>query len=252
VDDQPRTPIEEPPVAPDQIAPEVSATGAPATGEFETAAPATGEFETVDAEASAETSPGPVVSTGARKRSTSKTVLEWVILIASALLIALVVKAFLFQAFYIPSDSMVPTLQTNDRVIVNKLSYKAHPVHRGDIIVFTTPKGPDGKPIDPTIKDLVKRVIGLPGETVSEKDGHVLIDGKPIDESYLPAGTVSDCASFVPKCFPSGPLPADRYWVMGDNRTGSKDSRSFGPIEKGSIVGRVFLRIWPLNRLGLL
>jgi signal peptidase I len=194
----------------------------------------------------------PVVAPAKPKKPTSKTVIEWVVLIASALIIALLVKAFLFQAFYIPSDSMVPTLKTNDRVIVNKLSYHLHPVHRGDIVVFTTPKGADGKPIDPTIKDLVKRVIGLPGETVSEKDGHVLIDGTAINESYLPAGTVSDCTQFVANCFPSGPLAANHYWVMGDNRAGSRDSRSFGSITKSEIVGRVFLRIWPPNRLGLL
>jgi signal peptidase I len=193
-----------------------------------------------------------VVAPATPKKPTSKTVIEWVVLIASALIIALLVKAFLFQAFYIPSDSMVPTLKTNDRVIVNKLSYHLHSVHRGDIVVFTTPKGADGKPIDPTIKDLVKRVIGLPGETVSEKDGHVLINGKAINESYLPAGTVSDCTQFVANCFPSGPLPANHYWVMGDNRAGSRDSRSFGAITKSEIVGRVFLRIWPPNRLGLL
>ncbi len=186
------------------------------------------------------------------KKPTKKTVIEWVVLIASALIVALVVKAFLFQAFYIPSDSMVPTLKTNDRVIVNKLSYHLHSVHRGDIVVFTTPKDSDGKPIDRTIKDLVKRVIGLPGDTVSEKDGHVLIDGKAIDESYLPSGTVTDCSEFAAKCFPTGPLPPDRYWVMGDNRAGSRDSRSFGAIKKREIVGRVFLRIWPPNRLGLL
>ncbi len=194
----------------------------------------------------------PVIAPERPLKSTSKTVIEWIVLIASALVIALVVKAFLFQAFYIPSDSMVPTLKTNDRVIVNKLSYHMHPVHRGDVIVFTTPKDADGKPVDPTIKDLVKRVIALPGETVSEKNGHVLVNGKAIDESYLPAGTVSDCTQFKADCFPSGPLPADRYWVMGDNRAGSRDSRSFGAIKKSEIVGRVFLRIWPLNRLGIL
>ncbi len=186
------------------------------------------------------------------EKATSRTIVEWVVLIASALIIALLVKSFLFQAFYIPSDSMVPTLKNHDRVIVNKLSYHFHSVHRGDIVVFKTPKGPDGKPIDPTIKDLVKRVIGLPGDTVSEKNGHILINGKALNEPYLPAGTVSDCATFAANCFPSGPLPADRYWVMGDNRPGSKDSRSFGAIRKSEIVGRVFLRIWPPNRLGIL
>jgi signal peptidase I len=184
--------------------------------------------------------------------STRKTVIEWVLLVGAALLIALVVKAFLFQAFYIPSDSMVPTLKTHDRVIVNKLSYKLHPVHRGDIIVFKTPKGPDGKPIDPTIKDLIKRVIALPGETVSAQGGRVYINGHPLDEPYLPAGTVTDCSRFTGSCFPKGPLPADEYWVMGDNRQGSRDSRYFGAITKSEIVGRAFLRVWPITRIGLL
>lgn len=187
-----------------------------------------------------------------RKRTASRNAVEWILLIAAALVIALVVKTFLFQAFYIPSDSMVPTLKTNDRVIVNKLAYHFHSVRRGDIVVFTTPKGPDGKPIDPTIKDLVKRVIGLPGETVSEKDGRVLINGKALAESYLPAGTVSDCTAFVTDCFPSRPIPAGHYWVMGDNRSESRDSRYFGTITNHEIVGRVFVRIWPVTRLGLL
>jgi signal peptidase I len=187
-----------------------------------------------------------------KSSSARKTILEWVVLVGAALIVALLVKAFLFQAFYIPSDSMVPTLKTNDRVIVNKLSYKLHSVHRGDIVVFTTPKGPDGRPIDPTIKDLIKRVIGLPGDIVSAQGGQVYINGKPLEEHYLPAGTVTDCVRFNPNCFPAGPLPPNEYWVMGDNRQGSRDSRYFGPITKSEIVGRAFLRVWPLSRIGFL
>src|SRR3954451_21228673 len=100
--------------------------------------------------------------------------LEWGILIVSALVIALLIKTFLFQAFYIPSESMSPTLEVHDRVLVNKLSYKLHPVHRGDIVVFKAPKNPDGTAVDPTVKDLVKRVMGLPGDTIEARpDGHV-------------------------------------------------------------------------------
>ena len=110
--------------------------------------------------------------------------LEWALLIVSALVIALLIKTFLFQAFYIPSDSMVPTLKTNDRVIVNKLSYHLHPVHRGDIVVFKSPPN-----VDPSVKDLVKRVIALPGETVEGRaDGHIYINGKVLKEPYLPKG----------------------------------------------------------------
>jgi signal peptidase I len=189
-----------------------------------------------------------------KRRSGTRTAIEWIILIVAAVGIALLIKTFLFQAFYIPSGSMLPTLEQNDRVLVNKLSYKLHPVHRGDIVVFTAPKGPDGQPIDPTVKDLVKRVIGLPGESVSEEGGKVYINGQPLKESYLPTGTVTDCSSFNnPRCFEKAqPVPPNEYWVMGDNRSYSKDSRYFGPIEKKTIVGRVFIRIWPLNRIDLL
>jgi signal peptidase I len=170
--------------------------------------------------------------------------LEWGILIASALIIALLIKAFLFQAFYIPSDSMVPTLKTHDRVIVNKLSYKLHPVHRGDIIVFKSPPG-----VDPTVKDLIKRVIALPGEIVEGRpDGHIYINGKRLDEPYLPKGTEPG------QSFRAIKVPPDSYWVMGDNRKNSFDSRFFPEhfIRKKDIVGRAFIRIWPLNRLGIL
>jgi signal peptidase I len=174
------------------------------------------------------------------RKDWAKTALEWGGLIVAALVIALLIKTFLFQAFYIPSDSMVPTLEKNDRVIVNKLSYRMHSVHRSDIVVFKAPPG-----TDKSVKDLVKRVIGLPGETVQGKDGHVWINGHQLKESYLPAGiTTSDFAPVK--------VPPSSYWVMGDNRPYSKDSRYFKFIRKKDIVGRVFLRIWPLNRLGIL
>ncbi|HEV7524987.1 MAG TPA: signal peptidase I [Acidimicrobiia bacterium] len=170
--------------------------------------------------------------------------LEWTILIVSALTIALLIKTFLFQAFYIPSDSMVPTLKTNDRVIVNKLSYDLHAVHRGDIIVFKSPPN-----VDPSVKDLVKRVIGLPGETIEGRaDGHIYINGKVLVEKYLPTGTQPGPSFLAIK------VPPDSYWVMGDNRSNSRDSRFFPEhfIRKKDIIGRVFLRIWPPNRLGIL
>jgi signal peptidase I len=165
---------------------------------------------------------------------------EWVGLVVLALIIALLIKTFLFQAFYIPSESMVPTLKVHDRVLVNKLSYKLHPVHRDDIVVFKAPAGSD-----PGIDDLVKRVIGLPGETVSGHGGHVYINNKLLNEPYLPAGMYT--SDFAPV-----KIPAHSYWVMGDNRINSKDSRVFGTITKGKIVGRVFVRIWPFSRLNFL
>ena len=163
--------------------------------------------------------------------------LEWFLLIGGALALALLIKLFLFQAFYIPSESMVPTLQKNDRVLVNKLSYKLHDVHRGDIVVFEAPPGEDSD-----IKDLVKRVIGLPGDTVEGIDGVVYVNGEPLEENYLPEGTRTDD-------LPPTTVPPDTVFVMGDNRGASKDSRYFGVIPQDDIVGRVFLRMWPLSRL---
>jgi signal peptidase I len=186
-----------------------------------------------------------------QQKPTWAVALEWGILIFAALAIALLIKTFLFQAFYIPSDSMVPTLKTNDRVIVNKLSYHLHPVHRGDIIVFKTPVDDNGQPIDPGVNDLVKRVIALPGETVEGRaDGRVYVNGKVLQESYLPKGQ-SPGATFA-----KIKVPPDSFWVMGDNRSNSRDSRFFPKsypfVRKKDIIGRVFLRIWPLNRLGIL
>jgi signal peptidase I len=173
-------------------------------------------------------------------RDAVRVAFEWIGLVVLALVIALLIKTFLFQAFYIPSESMVPTLKVHDRVLVNKLSYKLHPVHRDDIVVFKAPKGSD-----PGIDDLVKRVIGLPGDSVSAHDGHIFINGKQLDESYLPKGTFTSDFSPVK-------IPPNSYWVMGDNRGNSKDSRVFGPIAKHNIVGRVFIRIWPFSRLNFM
>jgi signal peptidase I len=186
---------------------------------------------------------GPTLATDTTKprgRDNARVAFEWVGLVILALVIALLIKTFLFQAFFIPSESMVPTLKVHDRVLVNKLSYKLHPVHRDDIVVFKAP--PDS---DPGIDDLVKRVIGLPGETVSGHSGHVYINGKQLQEPYLPKGT--ETSDFAPVKIPEG-----SYWVMGDNRGNSKDSRVFGVITKGKIVGRVFFRIWPFTRLGFM
>ena len=169
--------------------------------------------------------------------------LEWVLIIGGALFFAFLIKTFFLQVFFIPSESMTPTLEKGDRVAVNKLSYRLHDVRRGDIIVF---ERPPSEPTDPAIKDLIKRVIGLPGETVSGDDsGHVLINGKRLNEPYLPKGVTTSQ-------FDEYKIPADHYWVMGDNRANSKDSRYFQAIDDDLIVGRAFVRLWPLSSIGLL
>jgi signal peptidase I len=167
---------------------------------------------------------------------------EWVVIIVVALLVALAIKTFLFQAFYIPSESMEPTLKPGDRVLVNKLSYQLHPIHRGDIVVFKRPPGEAG---DPTIKDLIKRVIGLPGDTIEQRNGRVFINNRELDEPYLPPDTITTT-------LPSHVVAPGQYFVMGDNRINSKDSRFIGAIPGSLIVGRAFVRVWPLSSVGLL
>jgi signal peptidase I len=169
-----------------------------------------------------------------------RNVAEWVVIAGGALLVAFVIKTFLLQAFYIPSLSMAPTLKINDRVLVNKLSYDLHDVHRGDVVVFESPPNEGSQ-----TKDLIKRVIGLPGETVESRDGHILINGQVLQEPYLGPDVQT------------GPLepitvPAHHYWVMGDNRPNSRDSRFFGAISDSLIIGRAFIRVWPIPALTLL
>jgi signal peptidase I len=175
-----------------------------------------------------------------RQRDRKRSAVEWVVVVVAAIVIAVLLRAFVVQTFYIPSASMEPTLKKDDRVVVNKVAYHLHGVHRGDIVVFTTPPG-----VNKSFKDLVKRVVGLPGETVEGRDGKVLINGTVLPEKYLPAGTfTSDFAPYT--------VPPKSEWVMGDNRGNSEDSRVFKAIPERTIVGRVFVRIWPPTRLGIL
>jgi signal peptidase I len=172
------------------------------------------------------------------------------IVVVVAVLVAVLLRAFVVQTFFIPSGSMEPTLQIGDRILVNKLSYHLHPVHRGDIVVFK--RSPDMA--EEGIKDLVKRVIGLPGETISLNGrGYVEIDGKRLDESWLPAsvqGTTYPGPNGTPfNLAHPYKVPANHYFVMGDDRGDSCDSRFWGPISGSEIVGKVDLRVWPLSAL---
>jgi signal peptidase I len=171
---------------------------------------------------------------------------EWALVVAGALLVAYVIQLTSLQAFSIPSKSMVPTLEEGDRVLVNKWSYRLHDIHRGDVVVFTRPP----EVTDTTIDDLIKRVVGLPGEHLTIVDGHVEIDGQPLDEPYLPAHVRTDNVGPV-TCPVEHPcvIPDGEIWVMGDNRINSEDSRWFGTIPESTVVGRAVLRIWPVTRL---
>jgi signal peptidase I len=176
-----------------------------------------------------------------KKESGLRNAVEWVVIIGGAFLVAFVVKTFLIQAFFIPSGSMLPTLHEDDRVLVNKLSYDLHDVHRGDLVVFERPENEAAG----QIKDLIKRVVGLPGERIESRDGAVYIDGDLLEEPYLADG--AETTGLEPQTVPEG-----HVFVMGDNRGDSMDSRVFHAIDEDLIVGRAFVRVWPLPDLSLL
>jgi signal peptidase I len=184
---------------------------------------------------------------------------ELPILLVTAAVIAFLIKSLVAQAFYIPSESMVPQLKINDRVVVSKIAYRLHGTRRGDIVVFDDPHqgaevsaaqhrnvvvrlvrglGEAVGVIQPSTDEFIKRVVGLPGETVEAKSGRVYVDGRLLFEPYLPPGTIT--SDFAPTVVPAGYL-----WVMGDNRGNSSDSRVFGPIKRSTVVGRTILRVWP-------
>ncbi len=174
-------------------------------------------------------------------------------LILIALVVAVLIKTFFVQAFWIPSGSMEDTLQINDRVLVNKLSYQFGDVERGDVIVFDDPRGvkdPESVPqavlrnllesvgLSTPKSEYIKRVIALPGETIQVRSGKVEIDGVVIDEPYLhPFSTMPD---FGPET-----VGENQLFMMGDNRNASQDSRVFGPIDADTVVGRAFVVLWP-------
>jgi signal peptidase I len=169
-----------------------------------------------------------------------------------AILIAVLLRTFVVATYSIPSGSMEPTLQIGDRIVVDKLSYHLHGVGRGDIIVFATPPKEDCA--GPPVADLVKRVIGLPGDTVSLAGGRVYIDGHNLPQPWLPSATRTETIP-GPSAAPYSlhhayRVPNGDVFVMGDNRTESCDSRYWGPVAESTIVGKVDLRIWPLSRLG--
>lgn len=160
-----------------------------------------------------------------------KDILEAVIL---AIILAAVIRIWLLEPFYIPSPSMEPTLYPRDRIIVNKVIYKFHPLQRGDVIVFKYP-------LDPR-RDFVKRVVAFEGETIEIRNNYVYINGRRLEEPYIPRVMVSD---FEPVRVPQG-----HVFVMGDNRNNSDDSRVWGPLNKKYLVGKTVFIYWPPNRIG--
>jgi signal peptidase I len=198
-----------------------------------------------------------------KEQSTRGSLIELVTIVAVALGLALGIQAFLVKPFRIPSESMVPTLQVGQRVLVDRVSFRFSDPDRGDIVVFKPPEGADRNvcgvrhPSDtacpePTDErsdtNFIKRVVGLPGDRLSVIDGAVYINGKRQKEDF--ARLDSECGI----CNLSGEItvPEDHYFMMGDNRGESADSREWGPVPKKWLIGNAFMTYWPPKRIGLL
>ena len=164
-------------------------------------------------------------------RAVVREILETVL---PALIIVLVINMFLAQATRVEGQSMEPNLHDNQRLIIEKVSYYIHPPQRGDIVVLRLPN----RRSDP----LIKRVVGLPGETVEIADGRVIINGQPLDEPYLDQATYNS--------MPARVVPENQVFVLGDNRGFSNDSRAFGFVPFADIIGRAWFRYWPPDEIG--
>ncbi|MGG6297135.1 signal peptidase I [Leptolyngbya sp. AN02str] len=176
-------------------------------------------------------------------RSDDNPLVEGLKTIGLSVILALGIRTFVAEARYIPSESMVPTLEVNDRLIVEKISYHLNPPKRGDIVVFSPTDRL--KADNPSLKDaFIKRVIGLPGEKVQVTNGLVYINDVPIEENYIPSEAAPD--------YEWGPevVPDNEYLVLGDNRNNSYDSHFWGYVPRGNIIGRAVVRFWPPERLG--
>ncbi len=179
------------------------------------------------------------VSPNSRESTEPNFLIEGVKSVGLSLILAFGIRTFVAEARYIPSGSMEPTLQINDHLIVDKISYDFSSPKRGDIVVFNPTKTLEAENYHDAF---IKRVIGLPGETVEVKNGRVYINGSPLKENYIEAKPD----------YQWGPqtVPANSYLVLGDNRNDSYDSHYWGFVPRDKIIGRAIIRFWPMNRIG--
>lgn len=176
-------------------------------------------------------------------RHQRRVAIEWGVILLIAVLASFLVRMYAVQTFFIPSKSMNPTLHVGDRILVNKLSVRFGTINPGDIIVFKAP--PTEHCDDGTFSDLVKRVIGIPGQTLTSKGNTVYVNGHPLKEPWTYFPTLNPPIKKIT-------LKANQYFVMGDNRANSCDSRFWGTVPRSDIIGKAFFRIWPLSRIGFL
>ena len=190
-----------------------------------------------------------------RRRQRRSTLLDYVVIAVVAIGLALVIQAFLVKPYRIPSPSMTDTLQIGDRVLVNRVVYHLRDLGRGDIVVFRYPLN--------TSVVFIKRVVGLPGDELLARDGKLYVNGVAQDEPYIhktngqtdqtnPAGAISGTTMSHPWSLEKEyTVPDEHFFVMGDNRLDSDDSRVWGPVPMDDLIGEAFFIYWPLDRLGV-
>ena len=188
---------------------------------------------------------------------TRRTLADYAITMVLAVGLALLIQAFIVKPYMIPSPSMANTLLPGQRVLVDRVAYHYRDIARGDVIVFKQPHGQPGMDV------LIKRVVGLPGDTLSLEGGKLFVNGRPLEEPYVrvvggqveptdPAETAGGPTSAAWSLLSPYTLPPGQYFVMGDNRTNSGDSRYWGTVPEENVIGRAFFSYWPLERLGAL
>ncbi|MEO7197757.1 MAG: signal peptidase I [Solirubrobacterales bacterium] len=200
-----------------------------------------------------------------RPQSTFGAIVELLAIVAFAVGLALLIQAFLVKPYVIPSGSMIPTLEEGQRVLVQRVGYHLSDPEVGDIVVFHPPEGaqlercgspaqqpPQGQVCVNTADtadsdNFIKRVVATPGDTLKVVDGHAIVNGEPIEDDFIkPCGGGPSCN------FPKEvTIPADTYFMMGDNRGSSDDSRFWGPVPRDWIIGKTFATYWPPNRVGI-
>jgi len=176
----------------------------------------------------------------ARRRRRGSALLGWLIWLVPAVLIGTGLKTYVGEPYKVPSGSMLPTIEPGDWIVANKMADDLGDFHYGDLVVFLPPPA-----VDDQVDALVKRIIGLPGDEITFTDGVVVRNGAPVDEPYLTPGTVT-----TPKGTEAVIVPEGAFFVLGDNRSSSIDSRIYGPVAGGNIIGRASLRFWPLTDAG--
>jgi signal peptidase I len=169
-------------------------------------------------------------------RARSKVLSVWLRDLIISLAISCFIIVFLYQPVKVEGTSMMPSLEDQERIFVNKFVYRLEPIQRGDVVVFRYPHDPS--------KSFIKRVIGLAGDRISINAGRVFVNGRPLEEEYVPSAYEDE------RSYPEIVVPPDSYFVLGDHRSLSNDSRDFGPVDQSFIYGKAVFGYWPMDRMG--